>query len=118
MTVEAKTHVLKTWPEPFSETAAGRKMHEIRFEDGRSFAPADVLVLREWLPAEQRYTGRWLRADVTYVSRAPAWGLPVKGSTLGPAGAQPMVVMTIKPWMLRLDGPTAPTEDIPLDRWT
>ena len=71
-----RVHELKTWPSFFEAVLNGTKRHEIRRND-RDFAVGDVLHLREWqfrliekTPAKDTgwYTGRSLRARVTYVS--------------------------------------------------
>lgn len=76
-----KTHELKTWPEPFTAIIEGRKVHEVRAFD-RPFAVGDVLLLQEWNPdpttdeAPHGYTGRFVTADVTYLTPGGSWGLP------------------------------------------
>lgn len=69
-------HELKTWPSFFAAVLDGRKTFEARRAD-RDFEMGDVLVLREWDPAGVGslshtpigYTGRELRARVTYILR-------------------------------------------------
>ena len=63
-----RRHTLKTWPEFFAAVACGAKTFELR-KDDRAFANHDVLDLREWDPSAQRYTGRTLEAEITYVLR-------------------------------------------------
>jgi hypothetical protein len=78
-----REHDLKTWPEPFQAVLDGCKRYEVRVDD-RGFAVGDMLVLREWDPDNDymplvdrsRYTGRTLRARVTYKTPGGAWGLP------------------------------------------
>ena len=62
------THELKTWPPYFGAVLSGRKPFEVRRDD-RSFAVGDELVLREFWPNRQEYTGRECRRRVTYVLR-------------------------------------------------
>lgn len=59
-------HELKTWPEYFLATLQGSKTFELRFDD-RGFATGDYLVLREYDPATETYTGRHLTFLVTYL---------------------------------------------------
>lgn len=86
-------HQLKTWPGPFSSVLMGTKLHEVRKAD-RPFEAGDLLVLREWLPCKctgglkicdrprcdgtdgSGYTGREIRACVTYITRGGEWGVP------------------------------------------
>lgn len=50
-------HELKTWPEFFAAVAACKKDFEIRYND-RDFERGNELVLREWCPLMEDYTGR------------------------------------------------------------
>jgi hypothetical protein len=69
-------HELKTWPEPFQAVLDNAKHHEVRSEADRNFAVGDMLLLREYVPSDQAYTGREVWVHVTYISRGPDWGLP------------------------------------------
>jgi hypothetical protein len=64
------THELKSWPEFFEEVRSGRKMHELRRADDRCFRVGDYLVLREYDPRREAYTGRRCRVQVTYITSA------------------------------------------------
>lgn len=68
-------HVLKTWPELFGAIVDGWKTFEWRKAD-RNFEEGDHVLLREWDPATEKYTGRELGAEVGFVLRAPAFGVP------------------------------------------
>lgn len=68
-------HVLKTWPEPFSAIGNGWKTFEWRTTE-RNYQEGDRVLLREWDPATEKYTGRELGAEVGFVLRAPAFGVP------------------------------------------
>lgn len=68
-------HDLKTHPDPFAAVLDGRKRFEYRRND-RGFGVGDVLVLREWDPDRDAYTGREIRARVHYIARDPAFGVP------------------------------------------
>ncbi len=64
-------HRLKVWPEYFEPLVAGEKKFEIRVND-RCFEVGDMLVLREFDQETEKYTGRAVFADVTYIlSGAP-----------------------------------------------
>lgn len=69
-------HELKTWPHAFGAVLDGSKRHEIRRTDDRSFAPGDVLLLREYDPGFERYTDRSVEVEVTYLTPGGRWGLP------------------------------------------
>jgi hypothetical protein len=72
-----KTHELKCHPEPFQAITQGTKNFEVRDCTDRAFNEGDCLYLREWNPMNGQYTGRFVSKNVAYVSRGPAWGLPV-----------------------------------------
>lgn len=57
------THKLKTWPRFFADIKSGTKTFELRKYD-RPFAVGDKLILQEYDPETQTYTGqeeiRWV----------------------------------------------------------
>jgi len=59
-------HDLKIWPKYFKSFKEGNKPYEIRRDD-RSFKQGDILVLREWKPADREYTGKLELARVLQV---------------------------------------------------
>jgi len=61
-----KVHKLKTWPEYFVGLLHGVKTFEVR-KDDRHFAVGDELVLCEWIPETESFTGRQLRKRITYM---------------------------------------------------
>ncbi len=60
------THDLKTWPQFFDSILSGEKTFELRKND-RKFHVDDVLLLREWHPADMEYTGRTISKRVTHL---------------------------------------------------
>jgi len=68
-------HELKTWPKQFGAVLGGSKKHEVRVND-RNFQEGDELLLQEWDPEKQRYTGRHILAAVSYMTRGGQFGLP------------------------------------------
>jgi hypothetical protein len=68
-------HELKTHPEPFEAIRDGRKFHEVRVND-RNYSIGDELLLREWNPGTEEYTGRQLQRIVSYITEGGTWGLP------------------------------------------
>jgi len=74
-TPDTQTHRLKTWSDYWLALESGAKTFEVRRND-RGFQPGDILVLQEWNPSSEEYTGRELRRRVTYVLRdAERFGL-------------------------------------------
>ncbi len=68
-------HQLKAWPEPFQAIIDGNKRHEIRKAD-RDYKTGDVLLLREYRPDDDTYTGRLAVVIVKYLTVGGSWGLP------------------------------------------
>ena len=60
-----KIHELKTWPRFFQDMADGVKTFELR-KDDRGFEIGDALLLREYMPDVEQYTGRQLIRLVVY----------------------------------------------------
>lgn len=81
-----REHELKTWPPYFEGVVDGSKTFEVRRED-RPFAVGDVLVLREWDPKLERYTGRSTKRSITYLMRGGRFGLERGYVVLGLAAA-------------------------------
>jgi hypothetical protein len=60
------THDLKCWPEWFEPIKSGDKTAELRLND-RDYKVGDILVLREYEPNKDIYTGRVCSRRVTHV---------------------------------------------------
>lgn len=60
-------HDLKAWPEYFVAVSDGRKTFEIRKND-RGFKVGDILMLREYIPSSDEYTGCYILVKVTYIT--------------------------------------------------
>ncbi len=56
----------KVWPKYFEDIVSGKKKFELRLADF-TVEPGDTLILKEWNPDAQRYTGRQTTVAVTYV---------------------------------------------------
>ncbi|SDD27916.1 protein of unknown function [Paenibacillus sp. UNCCL117] len=78
-----KEHRLKTWPEYFQAVVDGSKTFEIR-ENDRDYQVGDNLLLLEWDPKVEKYTGDLISRKVTYMTDF--------------AQRPGFVVMGIKPW--------------------
>jgi len=70
-----RRHELKAWPAEFQAIMSMRKRHEVRVND-RGFKEGDELLLREWNPKTKQYTGAYIVADVTYLTKGGEWGIP------------------------------------------
>jgi ASC-1-like (ASCH) protein len=60
-------HKLKIQPEYFKAVCTGKKSFEIRNND-RDFKVGDTLLLQEFMPQTQSYTGRVVERKVTYIT--------------------------------------------------
>lgn len=69
-----KVHDLKTWPIVFDAVATRAKTFEIR-KDDRGYQVGDILLLREWDPETEEYSGRKVRALVTYLLPGGRFGI-------------------------------------------
>ena len=58
----------KVWPEYFEAIITGKKTFELRLADWKCKA-GDILILKEWDPKTQKYSGRELEKEITYVRK-------------------------------------------------
>jgi len=70
----SKTHKLKTWTEFFIAIVYGVKTVEIRKND-RNFEVGDRLILQEYNPDTEEYTGLEIEADVTHILEGGQFGI-------------------------------------------
>ena len=61
---------LKSWPNFFNKIITGQKTHELRRSDDREFLIGDQLLLKEFDPKNQTYTGREAVVEITYITAA------------------------------------------------
>jgi hypothetical protein len=61
-----KTHELKTWPVFYKDIVNGTKTFEVRKND-RNFQLGDILLLREYDPDAEQYTGAKTERVITYI---------------------------------------------------
>lgn len=77
------THALKIWPEFVKDIESETKTFELR-KDDRPFTVEDTLLLQEWNPKDERYTGKELLFKITYILRdVPKFGLKAGYVILG-----------------------------------
>lgn len=68
-------HALKCHPQYYQDVIKGNKLFELR-KDDRPFKEFDTLVLQEYDPATEKYTGGEATFTITYILRdAPKFGL-------------------------------------------
>lgn len=68
------THALKTWPNFYKDIQAGYKNFEVRKFD-RPFKPGDKLILQEWDPATEEYTGKEFHSEIGYILHGGNFGI-------------------------------------------
>jgi ASC-1-like (ASCH) protein len=61
-------HEKKIMPEYFQKILDGKKTYELRLADWEC-NEGDILILQEWNPDTQQFTGRTLEKIVTYVGK-------------------------------------------------
>lgn len=69
------THALKCWPDYFEAVKEGNKSFELR-KDDRPFEIGDKVILQEYVPNDDSYSGQELTFEISYILRdAPKFGL-------------------------------------------
>ncbi len=71
---EPSWHTLKTWPPYFEAVFRGGKSFEVRRDD-RGYALGHWLILAEWDPETERFTGRQTTRQIAYILRGGAFGI-------------------------------------------
>jgi ASC-1-like (ASCH) protein len=56
----------KVWPEYFNLIESGKKKFELRLDDFE-ILEGDTLILEEWDPKEEKYTGRKIERKAGYI---------------------------------------------------
>ncbi len=80
-----KIHDLKTIPPFYKDVENGLKTFEVRKND-RDFKVGDCLVLQEYLPKTETFTGEMILMRVTYIALDLPWA------------NDGYAVMSIEPW--------------------
>lgn len=62
-------HELKSWTMFFEDIMSGARTSDIRFTGDRRFKVGDTMILREWDPVVNRYTGRAIDVTITYIQQ-------------------------------------------------
>lgn len=70
-----KTHKVKSHPKPFSQVWDGSKRHEVRIND-RGYEQGDGIILEEFNPHTNQFSGRTIEAVVGNVTQGGNFGLP------------------------------------------
>lgn len=69
------SHALKSWPDEFEAVNSGYKRSEVRRFD-RDYQVSQNILLREWDPGTELFTGRACLCRITHITSPGAWGLP------------------------------------------
>jgi hypothetical protein len=71
-TIKNKTHSLKTHPKYFSDVSLGLKPFDVRKAD-RDFVIGDAMILKEYDPDTEQYTGREVVVVISYIMTDPSY---------------------------------------------
>lgn len=82
-------HELKVWPDCFTAVHEGRKPFDVRLND-RNFQVGDALLLREFEPESEQYTGRTIERWISYLLQGGAFGVEEGWCVLGLAEHPPL----------------------------
>lgn len=77
-----QTHELKIWPGCFGAVKAGNKPFDVR-ENDRNFQVGDLLLLREFEPESEQYTGQTVTRWVSYILQGGVFGIQPGWCVLG-----------------------------------
>lgn len=61
------THELKSWTMFYKDIITGDRTSDIRYNGDRRFKVGDFLLLKEWDPVANVYTGREHTVKITYI---------------------------------------------------
>ena len=75
-------HELKTWPEYYKAIISGRKNFEVRKAD-RLFEVGDLLVLKEFDPEKNAFTGNLITKEITYILKGGQFGINLDHVVMG-----------------------------------
>lgn len=64
-----RAHKIKIWPDPFDAVVRENKWHEIRKAD-RDYRVFDYLLLCEFNPLTDEFTGRYEVRQITHITKA------------------------------------------------
>ena len=82
-------HELKVWPACFAAVEDGRKAFDVRLND-RNYQLGDALLLREYEPESEQYSGRTVERWVSYLMQGGTFGLEPGWCVLGLAEHPPL----------------------------
>lgn len=68
------THALKTWPGYYAQVASGKKPFEVRKND-RDYKTGDRVLLQEFDPNTEKYTGNEMEFRIGYILQGPGFGI-------------------------------------------
>lgn len=84
-----QTHELKSWPACFQAVEAGQKPFDVR-EDNHRYEVGDALLLREYEPETEQYTGRSTTRWISYLMRGGQFGIEAGWCVIGFSAQPPL----------------------------
>lgn len=76
------THNLKTWPVFYDAVIAGIKTFEVR-KDDRNFKEGDILLLQDYDPETDKFSGDQITVKVVYKMSGGKFGIAADYCVLG-----------------------------------
>lgn len=94
-----RSHELKIWPSCFAAVEAGQKPFDVR-QDDRHYEIGDALLLREYEPETEQYTGHSTTRWISYLLRGGTFGIEAGWCVMGFSATPPLPpgVMDTKLW--------------------
>ncbi|GGG27697.1 ASCH/PUA domain-containing protein [Hymenobacter glacieicola] len=85
----ANHHELKVWPACFAAVVSGAKPFDVRLND-RDYRVGDALLLREYEPESEQYSGRTTERWISYLLQGGSFGVEEGWCVLGLAEHPPL----------------------------
>ncbi|UOQ78714.1 DUF3850 domain-containing protein [Hymenobacter sp. 5516J-16] len=85
----ANHHELKVWPACFAAVVSGAKPFDVRLND-RDYRVGDALLLREYEPESEQYSGRTTERWISYLLQGGSFGVEEGWCVLGLAEHAPL----------------------------
>lgn len=64
---------VKTKTEEFKKVWKRKKLSELRIDDGKDYRIGVELIQREYLPKKRKFTGRFVKAMISDITRLDRW---------------------------------------------
>ncbi len=82
MNMDTRTHHVKCWPRFYKAIDNGTKPFEVRFDD-RNYRVGDILIIQEYDPESNYFSGNEVSREITYKVNGRAFGIQEGFCVLG-----------------------------------